>query len=120
LRPTAQSIVRAEGQSGRNQLTHYPSVSVLRAERLAMIERPGRHQLPEPFSSRPGKLMSDRLLNTIGRHVASRLLLRRREAGLTQQMVADAIGELARLGALRESKNHLDAHYATPQDRATG
>jgi hypothetical protein len=36
--------------------------------------------------------MSDRLPNAIDRHVASRLRLRRREAGLTQQMVADALG----------------------------
>src|ERR1700693_4393991 len=37
-------------------------------------------------------IVSDRLPNAIDRHVASRLLLRRREAGLTQQMVADALG----------------------------
>jgi hypothetical protein len=37
-------------------------------------------------------IVSDRLPNAIDRHVASRLRLRRREAGLTQQMVADAIG----------------------------
>jgi transcriptional regulator with XRE-family HTH domain len=36
--------------------------------------------------------MSDRLPNTIDRHVASRLRLRRLEAGLTQNMVADALG----------------------------
>ena len=36
-------------------------------------------------------IVSDRLRNAIDRHVASRLLLRRREAGLTQQMVADAL-----------------------------
>ena len=38
------------------------------------------------------QIVSDRLPNAIDRHVASRLLLRRREAGLTQQMVADALG----------------------------
>jgi transcriptional regulator with XRE-family HTH domain len=37
-------------------------------------------------------IVSDRLPSAIDRHVASRLLLRRREAGLTQQMVADALG----------------------------
>jgi transcriptional regulator with XRE-family HTH domain len=36
--------------------------------------------------------MSDRLPNAIDRHVASRLRLRRLEAGLTQTMVADAPG----------------------------
>jgi hypothetical protein len=39
-----------------------------------------------------GGTMSDRLPNAVDRHVASRLRLRRREAGLTQQMVADALG----------------------------
>ena len=37
-------------------------------------------------------IVSDRLPNAIDRHVASRLRLRRRQAGVTQQMVADAIG----------------------------
>jgi transcriptional regulator with XRE-family HTH domain len=36
--------------------------------------------------------VSDRFPNAIDRHVASRVLLRRQEAGLTQQMVADALG----------------------------
>ena len=35
--------------------------------------------------------MSDRLPSAIDRHVASRVLLRRQEAGLTQQMVAEAL-----------------------------
>ena len=37
-------------------------------------------------------IVSDGLPNAIDRHVASRVLLRRQEAGLTQQMVADALG----------------------------
>jgi len=37
-------------------------------------------------------IVSDRLPSAIDRHVASRVLLRRQEAGLTQQMVADALG----------------------------
>jgi transcriptional regulator with XRE-family HTH domain len=36
--------------------------------------------------------MSDRLPNAIDRHVASRLRLRRLEAGLTQTLLADALG----------------------------
>ena len=36
--------------------------------------------------------MSDRLPNAIDRHLASRVLLRRQEAGLSQQLVADALG----------------------------
>jgi transcriptional regulator with XRE-family HTH domain len=36
--------------------------------------------------------MSDRLPNAIDRHVASRLRLRRLEAGLTQTMLADELG----------------------------
>ena len=36
--------------------------------------------------------MSDRLPNAIDRHVASRLRLRRLEAGLTQTMLADTLG----------------------------
>jgi DNA-binding XRE family transcriptional regulator len=36
--------------------------------------------------------MSNRLPNAIDRHVASRLRLRRREAGVTQDMLADAVG----------------------------
>jgi len=36
--------------------------------------------------------MSDRLPHAIDRHVASRLRLRRLEAGLTQTMLADALG----------------------------
>ena len=35
--------------------------------------------------------MSDRLPNAIDRHVASRVRLRRLEAGLTQEMVADGL-----------------------------
>jgi transcriptional regulator with XRE-family HTH domain len=35
--------------------------------------------------------MSDRLPSPVDRHVASRVRLRRREAGLTQQMVADTL-----------------------------
>jgi transcriptional regulator with XRE-family HTH domain len=35
--------------------------------------------------------MSDRLPSAIDRHVASRVLLRRQKAGLTQQMVAEAL-----------------------------
>ena len=38
------------------------------------------------------QIVSDRLPNAIDRHVASRLRLRRLEAGLTQQMVADTLG----------------------------
>jgi DNA-binding XRE family transcriptional regulator len=36
--------------------------------------------------------MSDRLPNAIDRHVASRLRMRRLEAGLTQTILADAFG----------------------------
>ena len=36
--------------------------------------------------------MSNRLPNAIDRYVASRLRLRRREAGVTQDMLADAVG----------------------------
>ena len=36
--------------------------------------------------------MSDRLPNAVDRHVASRLRLRRLEAGLTQTMLADKLG----------------------------
>jgi transcriptional regulator with XRE-family HTH domain len=36
--------------------------------------------------------MSDRLPNAIDRHVASRLRMRRLEAGLSQTMLADALG----------------------------
>ena len=36
--------------------------------------------------------MSDRLPNAMNRHVASRLRLRRPEAGLSQTMLADAVG----------------------------
>jgi transcriptional regulator with XRE-family HTH domain len=36
--------------------------------------------------------MSNRLPNAIDRHVASRLRLRRWEAGVTQDMLADAVG----------------------------
>ena len=36
--------------------------------------------------------MSDRLPNAIYRHVASRLRLRRLEVGLSQTMLADAVG----------------------------
>jgi transcriptional regulator with XRE-family HTH domain len=43
-------------------------------------------------SGRSVELMSDRLPNAIDRHVASRLRLRRLEAGLTQTMLADALG----------------------------
>ena len=38
------------------------------------------------------QIVSDRLPNAVDRHVASRLLLRRQEAGLTQQMVAETLG----------------------------
>ena len=38
------------------------------------------------------ELMSDRLPNAIDRHVASRLRLRRLEAGLSQTTLADALG----------------------------
>jgi transcriptional regulator with XRE-family HTH domain len=37
-------------------------------------------------------IVSDRLPSAIDRHVASRVLLRRQEAGLTQQMVAETLG----------------------------
>jgi hypothetical protein len=36
-------------------------------------------------------IVSDRLPSAIDRHVASRVLLRRQEAGLTQQMVAETL-----------------------------
>jgi DNA-binding transcriptional regulator YiaG len=37
-------------------------------------------------------IVSDRLPNAIDRHVASRVRLRRREVGLSQETVADALG----------------------------
>ena len=37
-------------------------------------------------------IVSDRLPNAIDRHVASRLVMRRQELGLTQQMVAETLG----------------------------
>jgi len=40
---------------------------------------------------RGGAIVSDRLPNAIDRHVASRVRLRRLEAGLTQEMVADGL-----------------------------
>jgi hypothetical protein len=42
--------------------------------------------------ARSGELMSGRLPNAIDRHVASRLRLRRLEAGLTQTQLAQAVG----------------------------
>jgi hypothetical protein len=47
---------------------------------------------PEGWSDRSVELMSDRLPNAIDRHVASRLRMRRLEAGLTQTILADAFG----------------------------
>jgi DNA-binding XRE family transcriptional regulator len=44
------------------------------------------------FSGQSVELMSDRLPNAIDRHVASRLRLRRLEAGLSQTTLADALG----------------------------
>jgi Helix-turn-helix domain len=47
---------------------------------------------PGVFQASLVELMSDRLPNAIDRHVASRLRLRRLEAGLTQTMLADELG----------------------------
>jgi len=44
------------------------------------------------FSGQSVEIMSDRLPNAIDRHVASRLRLRRLEAGLSQTLLADALG----------------------------
>jgi hypothetical protein len=47
---------------------------------------------PGVFQASLVELMSDRLPNAIDHHVASRLRLRRLEAGLTQTMLADELG----------------------------
>ena len=44
------------------------------------------------FSGQSVELMSDRLPKAVDRHVASRLRLRRLEAGLSQTTLADALG----------------------------
>jgi DNA-binding XRE family transcriptional regulator len=44
------------------------------------------------FSGQSVEIMSDRLPNAIDRHVASRLRLRRLEAGMTQTQLAQAVG----------------------------
>ena len=44
------------------------------------------------FSGQSVEIMSDRLPNAIDRHVASRLRLRRLEAGVTQTQLAQAVG----------------------------
>ena len=54
--------------------------------------------------------MSNRLPNAIDRHVASRLRLRRRETGITQDMLADAVGvSFQQVQKYEEGTNRISA-----------
>jgi DNA-binding XRE family transcriptional regulator len=57
-----------------------------------MLDYPGQIDCQGFSSGRSVELMSDRLPSPVDRHVASRLSLRRREVGMTQNQLAQTLG----------------------------